>query len=118
MPPSTASEFADCNHTELYQICRRLGLRIAPNTDKEKMIAYLMGEEEPPPCDHPVDSWRHGLMGFLLDHWQTVRSQLTCPAKSGDPRACFNCLDAQVITCIADNPENEDLIQLKRKNET
>lgn len=118
MPHSTAGElFADCNHTELYQICRRQGMRVAPSEPREKLIAYLLGEEEPPPVDHVVDSWRHGIMGFLLDHWQTVRSQLSCPAKNGDPRACFTCTDSQVIACVASNPDNEELIQLKRKNE-
>ena len=109
--------FEDCNHTELLQICRRVGLRISPSTPKEKMIAYLLGEEEPPIEDNVVDSWRHGLMGFVLDHWQTIRSQLACPAKTQDPRACFTCCDTQVIACVVGNPENEELINLKRKNE-
>jgi len=109
--------FEDCNHTELLQICRRVGLHISPSTPKEKMIAYLLGEEEPPIEDNVVDSWRHGLMGFVLDHWQTIRSQLACPAKTQDPRACFTCCDTQVIACVVGNPENEELINLKRKNE-
>lgn len=119
MPSSSNSEtFRDCNHTELYQLCRRQGFIVAPSTPPDRLIAYLMGEEEPPQETHVVDSWRHGIMGFLLDHWQTVRAQLSCPAKDGDPRACFNCIDTQVIACLASNPENEDLIQLKRKNES
>lgn len=117
MQSSTVSEpFADCNHTELYQICRRQNLSVSPSDSKENLIAYLLGEKEPPPHGHVVDSWRHGIMGFLLDHWQTVRSQLTCPAKSGDARACFNCIDSQVIACVASNPDSEPLIQIKRKN--
>lgn len=110
--------FDRCNHTELFQVCRRLGLPVAPSIDKETMIRLLLGEEEPnPEWRNAMDSWRHGLMGFLLDNWNNVRSQLQCPAKSGDPRACFNCVDAQVVSCIVDNPDNEQLIQLKRKNE-
>ena len=118
MPSSTASElFTDCNHTELYQICRRQGLKVLPSEPREKLIAYLMGEEEPNATDHVVDSWRNGIMGFLLDHWQTVRSQLTCPAKSGNPNACFACTDSMVISCVANSgPGNEELIQLRRKN--
>jgi hypothetical protein len=91
-------------------------MNVAPSEPRENLIAYLLGEAELPPCTHVVDSWRHGIMGFLLDHWQTVRSQLSCPAKSGDPRACFTCIDAQVIACVAGNPDSEELIQLRRKN--
>jgi hypothetical protein len=55
-------------------------------------------------------------MGFLLDHWTVVRSTLECPAKTGDPLACFNCVDAQVISCLVQNPDDEHLIHLKRKD--
>ncbi len=81
------------------------------------MILYLLGEEEPPLGYNNVDSWRHGLMNFLLDHWSVVESQLECPAKSGDPRSCFNCTDTTVLACVVDNKINEPLIQLHRKRE-
>ena len=116
MSQDSADElFADCNHTELYQVCRRMGMKVSPSEPKENLIDYLVGNREPPNSPNVVDTWRHGIMGFLLDHWQTVRSQLSCPAKSGEPDACFGCTDSQVISCVASNPENEDLIQLKRK---
>ena len=119
MSYSTDYELFDvCNRTELLQICERIGLRPPPNLPKEKLIGLILGEEEPSPdWKNVIDSWRHGIMAFLLDHWDVVRSQIDCPAKSADPRACFQCTDAQVITCIALNPENEHLIQLKRKYE-
>ncbi len=46
-------------------------------------------------------------MRFLLEHWPMVFSQLTCPAKTGDPLACFQCVDAQVVYCIVDNKKEE-----------
>jgi len=123
MEYSSASElFAHCNHTELYQICRRLGLQIPPATPREELIAYLTGDKEVPEGAHnEIDFWRLAIMSFLLDHWQVVRSQLECPAKSGDERACFNCQDAQVISCIVQNPSEENLLQehlykIKRKS--
>ncbi len=80
------------------------------------MIAYLLGEEEPTPIENVFDSWRHGIMGFLIDHWQVVETQLTCPAKSKDPRACFECVDAQVVSCVVQQSEHDQqLIELKRK---
>jgi len=92
-----------------------MGFNVPP-LPKEKLIAIILGEEEPPPnAANPVDPWRHGIMGFLLDNWEVVRSQLDCPAKSGDPNSCFSCIDSQVISCLVQNPENEHLIQLRRK---
>jgi len=110
------SEFAQCNETELYQICRRAGIPVAPGTSKEKMIALLLGEEEPEEVTNVFDGWRDGIMRFLLDYWSKVESQLTCPAKSGDPKSCYQCVDAQVISCIVQqSPYDQKLILLRRK---
>jgi hypothetical protein len=107
-----------CNHTELYQLCREHDIKAAPSADNATLISYLLGEAEPPEgMINEVDSWRYGIMGFLLDHWDIVRSQLECPAQSGDPRACFNCVDAMVLSCLTDNEHNEPLIQLKRRRD-
>ena len=108
-----------CNHTELYQLCREQNIKAAPSSSSPQLIEYLLGEAEPSEDDYnEVDSWRHGIMGFLLDHWDIVRSQLACPAESGDPRACFGCTDAMVLSCLATNEQSEQLIQLKRRRET
>lgn len=110
--------FERCNRTELLQILTRLGIPAPPSTPKERLIAVLLGEEEPDPeWQNVMNSWRHGIMGFLLDHWEIARSQLECPAKSGDPRACFGCIDAQVLSCLVENEAEEQYIQLRRKNE-
>jgi hypothetical protein len=79
------------------------------------MIAYLEGDEEPEPIeepDHPVHALRHGIMSFLLEHWRQLETQITCPAKSKDPRSCFGCIDTQVVTCLVQNPENEHRIEM------
>lgn len=125
MQSSSDSElFAACNHTELYQICRRLGMNIPPYTPSDFMRAYIVGDEEIPAAPgHQIDSLREAIMSFLSDHWQVVRAQVQCPAKNlkdeaiepGKKRACFNCTDARVLSCIASNPENEDLILMRRK---
>lgn len=119
MSPSPDYDLFDrCNKTELLQILKRLGVAAPANIPKENLILVLLGEEEADPAwENAMDSWRHGIMGFLLDHWDVVRSQLECPAKTGDPRACFNCIDAQVISCLTQNHDDEQLIQLKRKRE-
>jgi hypothetical protein len=112
--------FEVCNDTELYQLCRKAHIPVVPGTPKEVMIALLLGEKEPDPITegtHPIDSWRHGLAGFVLDHWSVLEPQITCPIKSKDPRACFGCLDTQVVTCVVQNPNNEQLIELHRRKE-
>lgn len=107
--------FAEFNQTELYQTARKAGIVVLPSATKEDLISYLMGEAEPPLVVHELDTWRHGIMGFLLEHWRAVETQLTCPAKTKDPRACFNCLDTQVVACLT---QNEKDIHLIRRHKT
>jgi hypothetical protein len=113
----------DClnlNRTEAYQLCREAGIPCYPHEPIEHLVAYLTGAVEPPRVTegtHPIDSWRHGLAGFVMDHWSKLQPQLTCPIRSGDPRSCFECLDTQVLECVVKNPANEKLIQLHRKRD-
>lgn len=82
-----------------------------------------MGEQDAPALDetsHPIDSWRHGIAGFLLDY-PNLQPQIKCPAKNlwhptaPDRRPCFQCLDAQVINCVVQQPpRNEQLIRQHR----
>lgn len=110
-----------CNHTELYQACRELGMPVLPSMERVELIDLLSSGAAPgPEVDHPIDPWRRAIMAFLLDHWDKVRAQLGCPAKSGDPDSCFRCTDTQVIHCLVDNAGEEfyirkHLVQLKRK---
>lgn len=101
-----------CNRTELYQVCRRQGIKVSPATSKEQMIGLILGEIEETDTINEADLWRDDLMGFLLDHWQVVRGQLKCPARSGDPKSCYQCPDAQVISCLAQN--RELLVKIRR----
>ncbi len=108
--------FAQCNHTELFQMARAAGFEVSPATRKEDLIGYLLGTAEPPAVPNEVDRWRHGIMGFLIQYWRAVETQLTCPARSKDPRACFTCLDQQVVTCLVQNEKDIHLIQVHKKD--
>jgi|SRR5580658_6472559 hypothetical protein len=112
---SVPSPFDRFNLTELYQTARDAGLVVLPNESRENIIAYLLGEKEPPPIEHDIDMWRNGIMGFLIEHWKQVETQLTCPAKSKDPRACFGCVDTQVVNCLISNETDLHQIRLHRK---
>lgn len=54
-------------------------------------------------------------MQFVNEYYPKLRSQLTCPAKTRDPKACYGCVDAQVYTCLVENEQMQPYIQLKRK---
>lgn len=112
---SSSSIFDSFNHTELYQLARDAGFQVLPSESRENLAMYLLGEKEPPPSVHEIDMWRNGIMGFLIDHWKQVETQLTCPAKSKDPRACFGCVDAQVVSCLVTNENDLHQIRIHRK---
>ncbi len=86
------------NHTELRQRCQALGLHTHPSATKEELERTLLAEQ--PPQRDPVNNIRDGIMRYLLKHWSVVRGQLSCPAKSGDPHACYGCPDSQVAYCV------------------
>lgn len=129
-----SGDFYDaCNRTELYQLCSRAGIMLSPATPREKMVSYLLGEDEPPPAEHAIHVWRNGLIGLVQDYWAGIEAQLRCPAKElgppagmGDPPkpdpsnpqaplACYRCIDTRVISCLVENSSHEALIQLHRK---
>lgn len=107
------------NHTEAYQLCRAAGIKCHPREGRATLIDYLLGIAQPTAVGdvNQLDAWRHGIAGFVLDHWITLQPQLTCPIRSGDPRSCFGCLDTQVIECVVKNSANERLIALHKRTE-
>jgi hypothetical protein len=113
MKPSELYE--RCNETELYQIARASGVVVQPATPKDLLIKYILGEELPPPEAHEVDEWRLAIMGFVIEHRKRLEVQLRCPAKSMDPRACFQCVDHQVSSCLVENKQNLHLIRIHKK---
>jgi hypothetical protein len=105
------------NDTELYQVCREAGISVVPGMPREVMAALLTGELEESAYQHPIDAWRVALIGFALEYWRMLEPQLTCPMRmlkhpeTPDPKPCFGCIDAQVVTCVVENPENEHRIR-------
>lgn len=115
--PSPSELFQQCNDSELYQMARAAGFVVSPAARKADLIKYLLGEAEPPAISHEVDRWRRGIMGFVLEHWRALETQLTCPARTKEPTACFNCLDQQVVTCLVQNANDVHLIQVHKKDQ-
>lgn len=110
--------FSAYNHTELHQLCQVRGIRIAHTATRETMVRLLSGAETADIESYSeMDEWRHGIMGFVLDHWDALSTQLTCPAKSGDPKACFGCVDARVQYCLNQNEKYLHQIRIHKKKE-
>lgn len=108
--------FARCSHTELFQIAKRAGHAVQPMFDRERLIRIITLEEECPQAPNEVDDIRFAIMGFLIKYRKKLETQITCPAKSFLPDACFGCVDAQVAHCYASNgADNQRLISLHRK---
>lgn len=121
LSPELTAVFSGVNRTELYQICRRNGMSVAPGLPREHYIALITGELEKPVEFAPFDSWRWGLIGFIDQYWMRLRPQLTCPAKNlkdvpnPNPTPCFGCSDMQVISCVAKSGSNEQIISNLRR---
>lgn len=108
--------FAPYNRTELIQACQEVGISVSPAASREELTGLLTGSivaADP----SSLDAWRHGIMGFVLDHWETLSTQLTCPAKTKDPRACFGCIDTQVVSCLNSNDQYINEIARHRREE-
>jgi hypothetical protein len=110
-------ELLSCNHTELYQLCRSIGKNPDPAMSKHELIGLVTGTIIPGTAQNPVDEWREEIMAFLLNHWKKVSGQLMCPAKTGDKKACYQCLDAQVLHCMSrNNVAEQDILVTIKKN--
>lgn len=116
MTQSVISDWAECNHSELYQICVRAGLNPKPSDSNEKLITLLEGLEEQDEQTNPVDSYRDALKRFIDDFRPKLQSQLVCYAKdASDPRPCYKCVDAQVFACVVGNETCEPYILERKK---
>jgi len=107
-------QLESCNHTELYQLCRRRGLKVEPMMSRNQLSEAFLSDA-PEAATNVFDSWRYGLTGFVFEHWKVLEPQLTCPIRSKDPKSCWGCLDAQVIACVNGTAQYEQAIQLHRK---
>jgi len=108
--------FARLNHTELYQIAREAGHVVMPNLTREALIRIIIYDRSAPNIDEQsFDEWRWAIMRFIIDHRKRLETQISCPARSFKEDACFGCVDAQVVSCLADNAKAIHLIQLHRK---
>lgn len=113
--PLPPPDLLRCNHTELMQICRNARIPFSPGWPRAHLIAAICGEEFSE-SHNPIDNLRDGIMAFVIDYQADVKSQLTCPARTLEPRACYGCVDAKPLLCLlSERAEVQNLIQVRRK---
>jgi hypothetical protein len=111
---SEAALYDGCNRTELYQLALDAGLSVPSTATREEILAIYLGFKEPE--TNAMNKMRDDLMTFVIDHKGVLSSQLKCPAKSMDPRACYQCIDTQVVTCfVQSNGVVDRYLQIRRK---
>jgi hypothetical protein len=108
-------DFDRLNHTELYQVCRGAGLNPLPSWTRRELILLLEREVDAPEAQNLFDRMREGIFEFVDEHWEVLQSQVTCPAKARDIKACFGCADSQVLSCVIAVKPMDRFIQLRRK---
>lgn len=98
---------APLNRTELVQLCRHAGLHPHPGASRQALV-QLLGRAVPDQGEDgdPMNRWRKGLIAVIDQYWSQIAPSLVCPARmlkhpvTPDPRPCFKCMDAQVMSCV------------------
>jgi len=94
------------NMTELVALAQETNVEAHRGLSREALVELLTDRYTGTLPERPVNKYRLRIMEFVLDHWEQVKPMLTCPARSGDSRACFNCTDVQVVECVSTNRDN------------
>lgn len=109
--------FSNCNHSELYQLARRAGHNVLPTMSRDELIKIIVLDAVASTAVHDIDETRRAIMRFIIDNRKKLETQITCPAKSFQPDACFGCVDVQVVHCLVSHGSDaQRLITLHKKN--
>lgn len=102
--PEDAAWFEECNHTELLGMAREIDPNLCRSDSLEDLVGTVDGVVDAKP-ELRTNKIRLQIMDLVNANMDRVRPFVTCPAKSGDPHACFGCTDAQVVECYLENQE-------------
>lgn len=90
------------NLTELVAICKEVVPQAHRGLPRELLEAIALGEQAELPVRR-IDKVRLRIMQYIDENYDQVEYQLSCPAKSRDPYACFTCSDLLVASCMLEN---------------
>lgn len=90
----------ELNLTELTLMAQEISPGASRWLGRERLVAILdNGDLEGVPDQRPTDVIRLHIMQYVDKNFDRVSPLLACPAKTRSPRACFQCLDYQVMDC-------------------
>lgn len=94
----------DLNASELLLLAQEQNPNVHRGLSRDLLYSVALGEDTDLP-ERRVDKVRLKIMKFVLGHWKQVEPLVQgCPAKTQDPRACFQCTDIQAVQCALENP--------------
>lgn len=91
------------NLTELVMICQAVNQEAHRGLPRALLEQMSLGNDVELP-ERFTTKMRLKIMKYIDGHWDYVEYQLSCPAKSRNPYACFECSDLQVASCTLENP--------------
>ncbi len=94
----------DLNMSELVLLAQDHEPEAHRGLDREVLVAIIVGESVPLPT-RQINKVRLRVMDYVIEHWTQLKPLLSCPARTKDPRACFQCTDVQVVECALENKE-------------
>lgn len=97
-------DYQKMNISELVVVAQELEEQAHRGMSREHLIQIIEGESLLVP-ERIVNKKRLKIMQYIDAHWEQVAYQVSCPAKSRDPRACFSCCDIQVVMCSVRNQD-------------
>lgn len=90
------------NLTELVSIASAINPEAHRALPREILEVIALGEEIELP-QRTLNKKRLQVMSLINERWASMRYQISCPAISRHPEACFNCSDLQISSCTLDN---------------
>lgn len=94
----------ELNQSELVLLAEEHDTEAHRGLSRAKLIAIIRGKGKPYPA-RQVNKVRLKIMDYIIEHWVQVEPLLSCPAMTGNPRACFQCTDIQVAECALTNKQ-------------
>ena len=95
----------ELNITELLQLAQEENPNAHRGVSRDILVRIINGEEISLP-PRKVDKTRLQIMEYINTYWAQVKPLVQgCPARTQDPRACFQCSDVQVVECALTNPQ-------------
>lgn len=99
-------DMKEFNQRELALIAQDVNPNAHAGLRRDVLYDVACGEEIDLP-ERKLDRYRLRVMEFVNEYWEQVRPLLsTCPARTRNPRACFQCTDLQSMECVLVNKDN------------